>query len=152
MSIIYRPVSNYIKPDYGRQSPGEIKKMASEILVSLEAVKYEEANERTKEMYDAAKAQAGIVPNMYANMANVPAVLDLYTQNYQMFREQGGFTPQEQEVIFLAINYENHCEYRMGAHSMIADKMSGVATDVLQAIRQGKEIPDTKLAALDKFT
>ena len=89
---------------------------------------------------------------MYANMANVPAVLDTYLHGYGLFREQAGFAPQEQEVVFLAISSSNHCEYCVGAHSMIADKMSGVPADVLKAIREGMEIPDAKLAALDTFT
>ncbi|KAG1694664.1 hypothetical protein GQR58_006666 [Nymphon striatum] len=82
----------------------------------------------------------------------VPALLDTYFHGYDLFREKSGFKPQEQEVIFLAISNVNHCEYCVGAHSMIADKMSGVPADVLQAIREGSEIPDTKLAALDAFT
>jgi len=34
---------------------------------------------------------------------------------------------------------------------MIADKMSGVPADVLQAIRTGDVVPDDKLAALNQF-
>ena len=126
--------------------------MSREKLVSLEAVNPETTTGRAKELFDDAISQVGFVPNMYANMANVPAVLDTYFHGYGLFREQGGFTPQEQEVILLAISHTNHCEYCVGAHSMIADKMSGVPADVLQAIRNGKELPDAKLAALDTFT
>jgi uncharacterized peroxidase-related enzyme len=126
--------------------------MSREKLVSLEAVNPETATGRAKELFDEAKSTVGFVPNMYANMANNTALLDTYFHGYGKFREGSGLSSQEQEVIFLAISSTNNCEYCMGAHSMIADKMSGVTADVLQAIRAGKEIPDAKLAALDAFT
>jgi len=126
--------------------------MTRQKIVSLEPVNYETATGRAKEVLDPIKKQMGMIPNMYLNMANVPAVLDMYLKGYAAFRSEGGFSSQEQEVVFLAINYVNHCEYCMGAHSWIADKQSGVPADVLQAIRTGNEIPDVKLAALDKFT
>ena len=126
--------------------------MSREKLVSLEAVNPETATGRAKELFDDATSKVGFVPNMYANMANVPAVLDTYFYGYGLFREQGGFTPQEQEVVLLTISHTNNCEYCVGAHSMIADKMSNVPADTLQAIREGNEIPDAKLAALNAFT
>ena len=46
----------------------------------------------------------------------------------------------------------NGCTYCTAAHSMIADKKSGVPADVLQAIRAGQLIPDAHLAALYAFT
>ena len=101
---------------------------------------------------DKAKAQVGFIPNMYKNMANLPALLDTYLHGYALFREEGGFTPVEQEVVFLAISHENHCEYCVSAHSMLAAKMSGVPEDAIAALRNGSEVADEKLAALDRFT
>ena len=39
----------------------------------------------------------------------------------------------------------------MAAHSMIADKRSGVAPDVLAAVRSGTPLPDAKLQSLSSF-
>lgn len=85
-------------------------------------------------------------------MVNAPAVLDTYLHGYAKFRGESGFTPAEQEVVLLAISLFNGCSYCTAAHSMIADKMSGVPKDVLQAIRAGHAIPDRKLAALYALT
>lgn len=98
------------------------------------------------------KDAMGFVPNMYGFMANNPALLDAYTHTYKTFRENAGFTPVEQEVIFLSVAYENECDYCVAAHSFVGDKMSGVPTEVTDAIREGKEIDDTKLSALSTFT
>lgn len=94
----------------------------------------------------------GFAPNMYVKMGHNAALLDAYTYAYNSFRANAGFTPTEQEVIFLSVAYENNCEYCMSAHSFVADRMSKVPTDVTDAIRDGKEIPDTKLKALSRLT
>ncbi len=97
------------------------------------------------------KDSIGFVPNMYELMANNPALLESYTSSYRSFRENAGFTAVEQEVVFLSVAYENECEYCMAAHSFVADKMSGVPTEVTNSIREGKEISDKKLNALSKL-
>jgi uncharacterized peroxidase-related enzyme len=88
---------------------------------------------------------------MYADMANVPAALDTYLHGYNLFRKDGGFSPAEQEVIFLAISEVNGCSYCTAAHSMISEKRAGVAKPMLEAIRHNNDIPDARLAALFAF-
>jgi AhpD family alkylhydroperoxidase len=89
---------------------------------------------------------------MYANMANSPSMLETYVVGYKFFRGDSGFTPAEQEVVFLTISHENGCEYCMAAHSMVGEKMSGVPAAVLGALRSGLPLPDAKLQALSVFT
>lgn len=110
------------------------------------------ADVEQKKMLDAAHAALGFVPNMYANMVNVPGVLSTYLHGYAEFRQRSGFTPVEQEVIFLAISQHNGCHYCTAAHSMLADKVSGVPGPVLAAIRTNQTLPDPKLQALYAFT
>ena len=107
---------------------------------------------RAKAVLEKAKAQVGFIPNMYAGMANSPGLLQTYLDGYAAFRTHSGFTPAEQEVVFLTISRENGCDYCMAAHSMIAEKASKVSSDVLDALRSGASIPDAKLAALGTFT
>ncbi|KGM06282.1 Macrophage infectivity potentiator-related protein [Methylophaga thiooxydans] len=99
-----------------------------------------------------AKKNLGFIPNMYRNMATAPGLLETYLYGYEQFREQSAFTAAEQELIFLTISRENGCEYCMSAHSMIADKISGLPTEVTEAIRNDDSIADKKLAALYQFT
>jgi AhpD family alkylhydroperoxidase len=99
-----------------------------------------------------AKDSMGMIPNMYSGMANNPALLDAYIKSYQTFRENSGFSSQEQEVVFLSIAYENNCDYCMAAHSFVADKMSKVPTEVTDAIRNDTEVPDSRLKALSSFS
>ncbi|MDE2256123.1 MAG: carboxymuconolactone decarboxylase family protein [Betaproteobacteria bacterium] len=107
---------------------------------------------KAREMLEASQRNLGFVPNMYANMANSPGVLQTYLLGYELFRNEGGFTPVEQEVVFLAISRFNGCSYCTAAHSMIADKMSKVPADALAALRDGRPLPDAKLQALAEFS
>lgn len=120
--------------------------------MTLAAQTIDTAPDGAKQILEGAKARMGMVPNMYGRMANLAGLLTTYTHGYEAFRAQGGFTPPEQEVILLVISRENDCEYCVGAHSMIADKMSGVPAQVLEAIRTDKSIADPRLAALAAFT
>jgi uncharacterized peroxidase-related enzyme len=99
-----------------------------------------------------AKAKLGFLPNMYGYMAKLPPVLAGYLSTYDAFRAQAGFTPAEQETVFLTISRVNGCTYCTAAHSMIADKKSGVPADSLAALRAGEDLPDPKLQAVASFT
>ncbi len=126
--------------------------MSNRYLNSLPALNLETAIGAQKDILESAQKQVGFIPNMYANMANVPGVLSTYLHGYGLFRKDSGFTPTEQEVVFLAVSQTNGCKYCTAAHSMIADKMSGVPADVLQAIRTSQPIADARLAALFALT
>ena len=121
---------------------------ATKVIHHIAPVEHASATGKAKEVLDVALAQVGFIPNMYANMAAVPAVLSTYLHGYELFRSASNFTPVEQEVVFLVISQFNGCTYCTAAHSMLADKMSDVPADVLQAIRGGQPIGDSKLAAL----
>jgi uncharacterized peroxidase-related enzyme len=122
--------------------------MTSSYLPTLHAVDVGAANDEQKPLLEQALKQVGFIPNMYANMVNVPAVLSTYLHGYGLFRKASGFQPAEQEVVFLAISQTNGCDYCSAAHSMMADKVSGVPPEVLAAIRKHAPIPDQRLAAL----
>ncbi len=122
--------------------------MSNGYLQNLSSIDHASAQGAPKAILDTALTQVGFIPNMYANMANAPAVLSTYLHGYALFRKESGLSPAEQEVVFLAISQANGCTYCTAAHSMIADKVSKLAPDVLQAIRSGQAIADPRLAVL----
>ena len=107
---------------------------------------------KSTEILEDTKKALGFIPNMYKKLAANTALLDAYTYSYKSFRDNAGFTPVEQEVIFLTGAYENNCEYCIAAHSFIADEMTKVPHEVTEAIREGESIKNPKLAALSKLT
>lgn len=107
---------------------------------------------RAKEVLETARKQVGFIPNMYANMVHSPGLLDTYLHGYNLFRKESGFSPVEQEVVFLSVSAENGCTYCVAAHSVLADLKSKVPAEVTNAIRDGNPIPDARLRALSAFT
>ena len=126
--------------------------MNAEFKTRLAAVTDEAATGEAKEIIESIKTQLGFVPNMYRTMANSQGYLSTYIHGYKAFRESLGFTPQEQELIFLVISRANGCDYCTAAHSMIADKVAKFKPENLAAIRTGEALADEKLQALSVFT
>ena len=122
--------------------------MNAEYRVKLPLQKLETADAQAKPVLEKALAQVGFIPNMYAAMVNSPGLLDTYLTGYAAFRRQSGFAPPEQEVVLLTISRENGCDSCMAAHSVIADKMSKVPTEITTAIRDGAPVADAKKSAV----
>jgi uncharacterized peroxidase-related enzyme len=121
-------------------------------LIDIEPQTAETAAPAAAEILRATEKRMGFVPNMYRHMAADPAILTGYMAAYEAFRKTGGFTPAEQETVLLTISRINGCTYCVAAHSMIAEKKSGVPADSLKALREGSALPDAKLDALARFT
>ena len=94
--------------------------MTSEYKMTLSPKTLQNADPKTRAVLERAKAQVGFIPNMYAGMSNSPGLLETYMDGYGRFRKDSGFSPSEQEVVFLTISRGNGCDYCMAAHSLIA--------------------------------
>ena len=93
----------------------------------------------------------GVIPNMYAEMANNGALLDAYKYSYDSFRKNAGFSKEEQEVIFLTISRVHGCSYCVAAHSTVAD-FNGLSPRLVSALRNGAQLSNRRLEGLRKFT
>ncbi len=120
--------------------------------LNLPLLSIDEAEGKAKTLLEGAQKNMGMVPNMYAEMANAPALLEAYLGGYNSFREESGLSPAEQEVVFLSVSRANGCHYCVAAHSMVAEKMSNVPAESLAALRAGKPLPDARLEAINRFT
>ena len=89
------------------------------------------------------------VPNLHAVLAEAPAALEAYSTVFTLF-EKASFTPAERQVIYLAINYENECEYCMAGHSVLA-KGAGLDAATIEGLRENAPLADPRLQALRTF-
>lgn len=117
----------------------------------MKPIEINEAQEPAKSILEATKSKMGVVPNLLKMMANNPSLLMAYTKTDETFRKDSGFSPQEQEVILLSVAVYNGCTYCVAAHSFIAKHQSKVPQEVIEALRNAKDLPDSKLDALSKF-
>ncbi|MBS4052423.1 MAG: carboxymuconolactone decarboxylase family protein [Methylomonas sp.] len=108
------------------------------------------ANATAKPLLEGSLKKYGFVPNLHGGLAEAPAALKAYIELTALF-DQTSFSPTEQQVILLAISAENHCRYCVAAHSMIAKNMVKADPAIVEALRNGKPLPDGKLDALAEF-
>lgn len=109
----------------------------------------ETAPAAAKPFLEGAQGKYSFVPNLLGTMAEAPVMLEAYMTLAGIFGKSD-FSETEQQIILMTNNRLNGCKYCMAAHSTIS-QMSGVPADVIQALRNGSTIADTKLEALRQF-
>lgn len=96
-----------------------------------------------------AQAQLGFVPNLYATFAESPALLSAYATLGGLL-DKSSLTPTEVQVVLMTNNRLNGCTYCMAAHTTISQGQ-GLDADVIDALRAGRPLADSKLEALRQF-
>ncbi len=91
----------------------------------------------------------GFVPNLHRVLAESPAAIEAYAALWGI-GEKTSFTPQERNIAYIAIIYENECTYCMAGHTNLS-RVAKVEPDVIAAVREGRPIADPKLEALRQF-
>lgn len=107
------------------------------------------APEGSKAILQGAQDKLQFVPNLFATMAEAPALLEGYTTLAGIF-DKTSFSETERQIVMITNNLLNGCTYCMSAHTALA-KMGGVPDDVIEALRANTPIADAKLEALRQF-
>src|SRR6201986_3893569 len=91
----------------------------------------------------------GFVPNLRRVLAESPAALEAYSTLWNI-AEKTSFTPQERNIVYLAIIYENECTYFMTGHTNLS-RIAKVDPATIATVREGRPIADPKHEALRQF-
>ena len=103
-----------------------------------------------KPLLEGAKNAYTFIPNLLATMAEAPALLEGYMTLAGIFNKTN-LSETERQIILMTSNRLNGCVYCMAAHTSISQG-AGVSGDVIESLRTGEPIADSKLEALRKFT
>lgn len=114
----------------------------------LNVVKPENASGENKKIYDDLIQQKGKIFNIFQGMANSPAALKAYLSMSSVLAE-GELSPEEREIVYLAVSEHNGCRYCASAHSLVA-KQVGLSDEAILAARRF-EAPNDKHEALLQF-
>jgi uncharacterized peroxidase-related enzyme len=101
------------------------------------------------ELLAGAQKAYGFIPNLLGILAESPSALNAYMTASRIF-DQSSFSAAERQIVILAASRVNNCEYCVSAHSAIAG-LQKVPDEVVEAIRDGQEISDSKLQSLRVF-
>lgn len=115
----------------------------------LNALKKEETQSPNTEIFEALEGKIGMVPNIYASMANSPVALKAILEFGETLKG-GSYSLKEVEAIALAIAEQNSCQYCLSAHTAIG-KSAGFSDEETLDLRQAKS-GDAKLQALVNLT
>lgn len=96
------------------------------------------------------KHNHGNIPNVYAVMAEAPVLLKGHIALKEQF-EKATLNKQERKIVLLALSREMGSTYDTAVHSGAAEKHS-VPVEVIEAIRAGAPLKDTKLEVLRTFS
>jgi len=118
--------------------------------MSLEPLTETTSDERAAATLQNVRQKMGFIPNMLGVMAHAPAVLESYLDLTSRY-DSSSLTPAERQIVLLAVSQYNACDYCLAAHSMIARKQ-GVSPQTVEAVREGRELADSKHEALRQFT
>jgi uncharacterized peroxidase-related enzyme len=94
------------------------------------------------------KAKIGMIPNLYATLAQSPAALDA-TLAINAALSEGALSASEREIIALATAQANGCHYCLSAHTLMGKK-AGLSTEQVAQARagNGKTSREAAIAAL----
>ena len=84
-----------------------------------------------------------VVPNLHRILAESPAALEAYATLWGI-AEKTGFTPQERNIAYIAIIYENECTYCMAGHTNLS-RMAKV--EPRGNLRRSRRTPDRRSQA-----
>jgi len=115
----------------------------------LNEIHPEQATGPLKPIYEDVTAKMGKVVNIFQGMGNSPAALKAYLSMSAALAE-GDLSPQDREVVYLAVSERNGCHYCVSAHTMLAERI-GLSNEEVLAARTFQS-PDAKRAALLDFT
>lgn len=97
----------------------------------------ENADAPRAELFAAAKAKLGKVPNLLRAVGNSTAALQGYLDFSGALSHGKELTSKQREVIALAVGQANGCEYCLAAHSTIG-KLVGLSPEEVVAARRGE--------------
>ena len=109
------------------------------------------APEASRPLMEQSEKIFGMLPNLHRILAEAPITYAAYNSTFDAFFNHSSFSRLEAQVVFMTANFENRCHYCIPGHTwaMKAEKMP---EDVINALRDGTQLPDPKLQALRDFT
>lgn len=114
-------------------------------MTTLKPLTREQASPSVQPIFDVLKSKVGMVPNLYATIANSANTLPAYLA-FDEALGKGVFTAKERQAIFLVVSQVNGCDYCQAAHTAIG-KMNGFTEEETVQLRSAN-IADKKLNAL----
>ena len=111
---------------------------------------FSSAPSESKQLLEKVKASSGMIPGLYAVLAESPEALKAYVELGKIFG-QSSLSDEEKTVVWQTINVEHECKFCVPAHTLVA-KLMKVDETITNALRNKTLLPNKKLEKLREFT
>jgi uncharacterized peroxidase-related enzyme len=101
----------------------------------------ETAPEASRPLLETERKTWGFVPTLHATLAESPIALEAYITLFTL-AGQSTLSPEERQVVFLAVSVLHGCEYCVAGHTYLA-RSAGMPEPTLQALRGRRPIADS---------
>lgn len=108
-------------------------------MARIKPLKIDQAQGETKDIFEAMRKNFGMVPNLFATIANYPKALKPLLDLYQVISKESTIEPRLQELANLEVSRINCCNYCLAHHSQMA-KMVGVSDEQLNMLKAGETV------------
>lgn len=108
------------------------------------------APEASGPLLEEVKQSYGFIPNVYGIFAESPVATSTYIHITDQLKEHSALSPQEQQIVMIAVSEQNGCEYCVAAHSTVAG-IAQVPEETITALRDGNLPSNPKQAVLVRF-
>lgn len=105
-------------------------------MVRIKPLKIDQAQGETKDIFEVMRKNFGMVPNLFATIANYPKALKPLLDLYQAISKESTIEPSLQELANLEVSRINRCNYCLAHHSRMA-KMFGLSDEQINALKTG---------------
>jgi uncharacterized peroxidase-related enzyme len=110
----------------------------------------ETAREAARPLLAASAKSFGFLPSPVAKAAHSPALLKHLLAGFGAF-EHSSLTALEREVVAFTVAFEIECSYCMAMHSAILSRSPEGSADLVERLRAGSALADSRLEALRSF-
>jgi alkylhydroperoxidase family enzyme len=97
------------------------------------------------------KSKFGFIPNQDSILAVAPNIYKAYNDCFDQFLGKSTLGLVAGQVVIMVVSYYNNSPYCMAAHSW-GMAMTGIDQDIIDSLRNGSPIKDSKLEELRLFT
>lgn len=110
----------------------------------------EQAPEAAQQRLINAEKANGFSSNLLGVLAYAPTALEMY-QTVSEINSRSSLNVQEREVVQLVAATDNGCTFCVAGHTALAKNKAKLDAEIIQALRDQSELPDTRLNALSHF-
>jgi uncharacterized peroxidase-related enzyme len=111
----------------------------------------DDAPDAAKPRVAAAQKNNGFLPNLVGLLANAPVALEAY-QTLTAINARGELSAAEREAVQITAAAIHGCGFCVAGHTAIAYKKLGLSEKIVNALRNGDRVPDSRLGAVADFT